>query len=214
MNTVPLPRLHLLTDDHVLARPAFEEQARSMLMAGDGLPPWTLHLRGPRTPASRLYTLAEAWSAAGLAGRLTVNDRVDIAASLDLPGLHLGQRSLRPGDARELVGAECRIGVSVHSREEADAVGVEAADFLMAGHVFSTPSHAVTPNGLRLIVELSARHVPVIGVGGISPARVGVLLRAGAHGVAILRGVWDAPDPAWALTQYLLRLPPKSSDVP
>jgi thiamine-phosphate pyrophosphorylase len=39
-------------------------------------------------------------------------------------------------------------------------------------------------------------HVPVIGVGGMTPPRAEALRRRGGWGVAVLRGIWDAPDGA------------------
>jgi thiamine monophosphate synthase len=43
---------------------------------------------------------------------------------------------------------------------------------------------------------------PVVAIGGIDPARVPDALAAGAYGVAVVRGVWDARDPAAAVRRY------------
>ena len=45
--------------------------------------------------------------------------------------------------------------------------------------------------------------VPVIAIGGVAPGRVAEALEAGAHGVAVLRGVWRAADPMTAAAEYL-----------
>ena len=218
--TLP-PRLHVLTDDRVLAMPDFTQRVCALVdhtasaegRASASGPLWTLHLRGPRTSGARLHACAEELVHAGLAERLTINDRVDIACSLDLRRVHLGQRSMGPVDVRRVLGSNVQIGVSVHGLEEAAAARTQGADLLMVGHVFSTPAHQSEPCGPGLVARLSKSPPPVIAVGGISPARVGVLLRAGAHGVAILRGVWDAPDPASALGAFLHRLPSTHHDV-
>lgn len=210
-----LPRLHVLTDDRVLAREDFAERALALIRRAPALdaPRWTLHLRGPCTAGTRLFAVAEELVDAGCRAMLTVNDRVDVTLALDLPRVHLGQRSMSAADARRIAGDDIQIGVSVHTGAEADRARSDGADYLMLGHVFATPSHDSPPVGLGLVVEAAGVAPPVIAVGGISPARVGVLLRAGAHGVAILRGVWDAPDPALALGSYLERLPNPHHDV-
>jgi thiamine monophosphate synthase len=43
----------------------------------------------------------------------------------------------------------------------------------------------------------------VIAIGGVTPARVGEVRRAGAYGVAAIRALWDAADPADAARQML-----------
>jgi thiazole tautomerase (transcriptional regulator TenI) len=100
------------------------------------------------------------------------------------------------------VAPSLRLGASVHSRAEADAAA--DADWWLAGHIFETPSHPGQPGrGLGFISELSTRGVPVIAIGGVTPATVRPLRDAGAHGVAAIRGIWDAKDPSKAALEYL-----------
>ena len=46
---------------------------------------------------------------------------------------------------------------------------------------------------------------PVIAIGGILPENVPSLRRAGAYGVAVIRGIWGAADAAAAASDYLSR---------
>jgi thiazole tautomerase (transcriptional regulator TenI) len=46
----------------------------------------------------------------------------------------------------------------------------------------------------------------VVGIGGITPARVAGVIAAGAAGVAVLRGVWEAEDVPAAVAGYLLAI--------
>jgi thiamine monophosphate synthase len=58
-----------------------------------------------------------------------------------------------------------------------------------------------------MLVDLMRRcRLPSIAIGGITPERVEPVIRAGAHGVAVMRGVWLAPDPARAVDGYLRAL--------
>jgi thiazole tautomerase (transcriptional regulator TenI) len=48
--------------------------------------------------------------------------------------------------------------------------------------------------------------MPLVGIGGITPERVGMVLSAGAKGVAVMRGVWNAENPGEAVQVYLSEL--------
>ena len=45
--------------------------------------------------------------------------------------------------------------------------------------------------------------IPVVGIGGVTPDRTAAVLASGAHGVAAIRGIWDAPSPPDAVQAYL-----------
>ena len=199
-----LPPLHAVTDDSLLARADFPELARAVLDAGgQGV---ALHLRGRCTSGALLHELSvglhePARSAGAL---LLVNDRVDVALVAGLDGVHLGGLSLPAAVARRLLPEGCRVGVSVHDPEGAGAASGEA-DYLMVGTVFATPSHpGRTGSGPEGVARVRAAvGVPLLAIGGVTPERVPVLLAAGAHGVATVRGIWAAARPAAAVAQYL-----------
>jgi thiamine-phosphate diphosphorylase len=135
-----------------------------------------------------------------------VNDRVDVALAAGADGAHLGVRSLSVAVARRLLGPGARVGASIHSVAEAEAAAEEGADWIFAGTIYGTPTHpAREPAGPAFAGDAAraARGIPVLAIGGVTPERVGEVLEAGAAGVAVIRGVWDAPDPAEALRRYL-----------
>lgn len=136
---------------------------------------------------------------------LLVNDRVDVARVVDADGVHLGGRSLPASMARTLLPGGALVGVSVHGAEAAAEAAAEGADYLMVGTIFATPSHPGRPGAgpevLRAVVRRGAP--PLVAVGGITPDRVATCLEAGAHGVAVLRGVWEASDTSGAVAGYV-----------
>lgn len=203
-----IPRLHLVTDDAILARPAFLSQARRIVDLGGVRV--ALHIRGPRLTGRFLFRLAESLreSARSAGALLLVNDRVDVALTLDLPGAHLGQRSLPPSLVRRLLGRHRVLGLSVHGISEAEEEGTGEVDFLMVGTLYQTLSHeGEAPSGVGRLREILERaSPPLIGIGGITPPRVAAVLEAGAHGIAVRGGVWDAQDPAGAAGVYLKEL--------
>lgn len=204
-----VPRLHLVTDDGVLESADFARVAGSLLDAVSvGGADVAVHVRGPHTSGRRLYEIAsslvERARAAG--ALLVVNDRVDVALAVGLSAVHLGRRSLPVAEARRLLGGGARVGVSTHAVDEAAPAAAEGAHWIFTGTIYATPSHpdreGCGPEGLKPVVA-AAPGTPVLAIGGVTPERVAEVLAAGAHGVAVVRGVWRAPDPAMAARAYL-----------
>lgn len=204
-----IPRLHLVTDDDVLGDPGFPAVARSVLEAGG--PGLALHLRGPHRGGRFIYEMARtlADAAGGTGALLVVNDRVDVLLATDLTAVHLGRRSLDPATVRGLVGPDVLIGCSTHDAEEVTAGVAGGVDYLVFGNVYATPSHpgreGVGAKGLEGAVT-AAGDTPLLAIGGVIPRRAEEVRGIGAFGVAVMRGIWDAPDPAHAVNEYISAL--------
>jgi thiamine-phosphate diphosphorylase len=197
----PLPRLHAFTDAALLAHPELGIRAAAIAAAG---PAVALHARARRLggallarAAQRLLSLARPPEAA-----VFVNARSDVAAAIGAHGVQLGRNDLAPADARQVMRGW--IGCSVHTPEEAAAAVKEGADFLVVGTVYESASHpGRTPAGLDLVRHTSTLGIPVIAIGGVTPARALEVRDAGGYGVAAIRALWDAPDPAAAALDLL-----------
>ena len=215
-----IPRLHVVTDDQILARADFETRAREVCEVFETREPAdrggigssaggsvALHIRGPRTTGRRLTRLARilCGHAATSGVTLLVNDRLDVALAVTVAGVHLGSRSVPPTEARRLLGANRILGVSVHSPSEAVGAAESGANYLFLGPLFETPSHpGVAVGGAEFMDRVASRvDVPVVGIGGVTPERAAAVLASGAHGVAAIRGIWDAPSPPDAVQAYL-----------
>ena len=112
--------------------------------------------------AQRLLPLVHSRRAA-----LLVNDRLDLALTLPLDGVHLAQTSLPPAEARRLLGAGRLISVSCHTLEEAIEAQQGGADFVVLGPLFATPSKAVygPPVGLVRLREIRRQlRLPILGI--------------------------------------------------
>lgn len=193
--------MHVVTDDEVVERADFVDRARRVMEAGGR--DLVFHLRAPRASGRRLYDLARALRAHAGEARLLVNDRVDVAlAAAD--GAQVGARGLRVDDARRLLGPDRLLGASVHSAAEAHQAARDGADFVVAGTIWPTASHPGRPGaGVGLIRELASIGLPVIAIGGVTPERAAEARAAGAAGVAVVRGVWNAADPEAAVREYM-----------
>jgi thiamine-phosphate pyrophosphorylase len=199
-DAAPLPRLHVVTDERIARRADLPDVA--VAIAGSGDARMAFHARGRSLSGLDHYRLAIALSAYPPI-RLFVNDRLDVALAAGAHGVQLTAGSLPPSAARRL-RAEWRIGYSAHALAEARAALVEGADYLVVGPVYDTATHpAIAPLGLAGLDAFTRLGSPVIAIGGVTPERVPALLAAGAYGVAAIRAVWDAPDPALAVRAML-----------
>jgi thiamine-phosphate diphosphorylase len=107
--------------------------------------------------------------------------------------VQLSRASLDPAAARGL-DPGWWIGQSVHDWAEAEAAAALGADYLLVGPVYATASHPDRePLGLARLGRIVGLGLPVIAIGGVTPERVAELRRAGVHGVAAIRALWDAP---------------------
>jgi thiamine-phosphate pyrophosphorylase len=201
--------VHAFTDADLLALPEFGIRAAAIAAAG---PAVALHARARGAPAALLT--AGALRIAALArppeAAVFVNGRPDIAAAVGAHGIQLGSGDLAPADARRLLPRGW-IGRSVHTPEEAAMAVSEGADFLIVGSIYETLSHPGRPvAGLTLVTQAAELGPPVIAIGGITPERAAEAKDAGAYGVAAIRGLWMAADPAAATLAMLL---PWTSDT-
>ena len=198
----PLPRLHAVTDGAVLAAEDFGIRAAAIAAAGAAV---ALHARDCGAggaalgrAAMRLVALARPPEAA-----VFVSGRPDLAAALSAHGVQLGAGDLTPGDARRVFPSGW-IGCSVHSPAEAAAAVRAGADYLMLGNVYPTASHPGRAGiGLETVRTVARLGRPVIAIGGVEPARVDELKAAGAYGIAAIRALWGAGDPAAAALALL-----------
>jgi thiazole tautomerase (transcriptional regulator TenI) len=199
-----IPVVHAVTNDEVVARADFIDVACAVMrvLGARG----ALHLRASRLTGARFQALAEGLAAAqGLTGGwFIVNDRIDVALVSGARGAQLTSHSLAAGDARR-IAPELALGASVHDVNEGKAAAEAGADWLVAGHVFATPSHPGQPQrGVAWVETLvSATKVPVIAIGGVRTEHAPTLRSAGVHGVAVIRGIWDAPNAEQAARDYL-----------
>jgi thiamine-phosphate diphosphorylase len=205
----PLPRLHAVTDAAVIAADDFPVRAAAIAAAG---PAVALHARDRSAggaalarAAQRLVALARPAEAA-----VVVNGRPDLARAIGAQGVQLGVGDLGPAESRR-VFPQGWIGCSVHSPDEAMAAAGEGADYLLVGNIYETASHPGRPGaGLDLVRRTVALGLPVIAIGGIDASRAAEVRDEGAYGVAAIRALWWAPDPAAAA---LALLAPWSEDA-
>ena len=142
--------------------------------------------------------LAEASRAAGVP--FMVNDDAHLAAQVGADGVHLGEHDGTVAAARGILGERAIVGVSCYDDlQRAEAAAAAGADYIAFGAFF--PS-ITKPNARRATLDLlraaATLDIPRVAIGGITPDNARPLVDAGADLIAIVGGVFDAPDPVAA----------------
>ena len=201
MRTIGIPVVHAVTTDEIVSRPDFIDTACGIMRALGAR--GALHLRTSRLPGVRLHALAEGLAAVqSLTGAwLILNDRVDVALAAGARGVQLTSRSLATRDARA-VAPGLAVGASVHDADEGRLAIAAGADWLVTPRV--PPAKSTEPSSGGWVATLArATSVPILAIGGVRVGHVATLREQGLHGVAVIRGIWDASNAEQAASDYL-----------
>ncbi len=128
--------------------------------------------------------------------RIVVSRRLDHALAYRLDGVQLTADSMPLARARRLAGRGLWLGYSAHSADEALRAEAAGADYVTLSPIFATDSK---PGARPLGVEGLARAVrglaiPVLALGGVTPAQTRGILRSGAWGIATVSSLGAAAD--------------------
>ncbi len=133
---------------------------------------------------------------------LIINNNIDLALRLNADGLHIGQSDIPVLEARERLGPDKILGLSVSNKEQVLAASPDLVDYLGMGPIFPTISKRNAPPeiGVELFAELAAlTPLPVVAIGGLDVERTKAVRATGqAAGVAIVSAICAAEDPTAA----------------
>lgn len=121
-----------------------------------------------------------------------VNDRIDIALAIDADGVHLGQEDFPLEKAREMLGREKIIGVTVHNAVEALDAESNGADYVSVSPIFHTDTKrdAGKAVGVEMIRKVREKvNIPVTAIGGISFENLNEVIDSGADAVSMISAV-------------------------
>ncbi len=138
---------------------------------------------------------------------LIINDSVELAVEINADGVHLGQQDMDIASARKILGPNKIIGLSIESMEELySANRQQGISYVAASAIFPTKTKPECKKiwglpGLQSLVSESK--YPVIAIGGINADNAGDVFNMGAHGIAVIGAIHNAPDP-YIATQELI----------
>lgn len=127
---------------------------------------------------------------------LNLNSHIAVARRIGCDGIHLPFHLLI--QHKQDLADFSRVGVSLHSPEEAAQLADTPATYVQAGHVFPTDCKAgIPPRGLSFLRAVcQATDLPVFGIGGINAERYPAVLQTGAAGACIMSGLMTCNDVA------------------
>ncbi|KAJ1731833.1 thiamine biosynthetic bifunctional enzyme [Coemansia sp. Benny D160-2] len=176
--------LYLVTDSGILASAKSNRTLAQTVEEAIHGGVTVVQLREKQAATSEFVRLAvavkEVTKRMGVA--LLINDRIDVALAVDADGVHIGQDDMPLAEARRLLGDDKIIGVTVQTREEAEAAVAGGADYLGIGTCYATATKRDArvaqrgPQGIRSIWEHSlnaghstgGRRVRAVTIGGIN----------------------------------------------
>lgn len=186
--------LYLVTDEGLMSTSTIEECVEKAVAGGCTL----VQLREKIQSSRCFYETAKKVRAitARSGVPLIINDRADIALAVNADGVHIGQDDLPVGAAREIVGPDRIIGVSVGSLSEALAAAAAGADYLGVGAMYATGTK--TDADITAISELkrirAAVSLPLVVIGGINMNTVQNFYGIGIDGVAAVSAIISPVD--------------------
>ncbi|NLG89719.1 MAG: thiamine phosphate synthase [Clostridiaceae bacterium] len=186
--------LYLVTDSTMLRGMSLEEAVEQAVLGGVTI----VQLREKNSTSREFYETAVKIKEITDRHKipLIINDRLDIALSVDAAGVHLGQKDLPCKAARHILGKHKIIGVSAATPEEALKAQEDGADYIGAGAVFGTNTKTDTRNlNIATLKEITGKlNIPVVAIGGINSENAILLKGSGIKGFAVASGILAQSD--------------------
>lgn len=137
---------------------------------------------------------------------LIINDRVDMALAVDAEGVHIGQSDMPYEIARELLGPDKIIGLSVESMDDVAEANQFDVDYIGISPVYGTPTKTDTAEpfgleGLRKAVAMSVH--PTVAIGGMNKDTAAEVMQTGTDGIAVVSAISSALSPREAASDLL-----------
>ena len=212
---LPNPTLCLVTDLGVVGSDVGRLIERVFVAVENGVN--MVQIRAPGLEEDEFGQLVEeiVQTVAGCALTIANPSSRSLLPYPDIDGVQLPENARASiEEVRRNYGISALIGRSVHSLDAARKASSDGADFVVFGTVFPSDTH---PGGdvqgvgnLRRVAKEIG--MPVIGIGGIGVENAGEVVAAGASGIAVVRSILGASDPATATRELLDAMLTASAD--
>src|SRR5262245_33559543 len=204
---VKLRGLYAITDTHLIPRERFVETVEAAVRGGATM----IQLREKDAPREEIIRLGRAVLEVTrrYGALLIINDHPSVAQESGADDARVGRANAQGAESRVRVGPQAIMGASCYGDvARAVAAAQEGADYVAFGTPFPSPTKNTKRTDISLGIFQEAKrqvHVPVFAIGGITIANVQQIIDAGADGIAVVSGVFGAPD-VEAASRALARL--------
>ncbi|MFW2135673.1 thiamine phosphate synthase [Chryseobacterium sp. TY4] len=131
-----------------------------------------------------------------------INDDVDLAAEVDVDGVHLGLNDMDILKARQILGSEKIIGGTANTLEDVQQRISENCDYIGLGPLrFTSTKKKLSPilgfeAYQKIINQLQKNNMnfpPIYAIGGVKKNDIHALQNIGIYGVALSQLITDSP---------------------
>ncbi|MCC5901210.1 MAG: thiamine phosphate synthase [Halomonas sp.] len=195
--------LYLITDAELCAGIGLEKTVEAAVQGGITM----VQLRDKHASDEHMIAQAKRLKAvlAGSGVPLIINDRLVVAVESGADGLHVGQSDTAVQEARQTLGSNAIIGLSINTLTQLQDAPFELLDYVGLGPVFATATkqdHA-QPIGFEGLAQLaSACQLPCVAIGGLKAEHAARVKAAGADGSAVISAICGQPDPRLAAQAF------------
>lgn len=138
---------------------------------------------------------------------LIINDRVNVALAVQADGVHLGQSDMPANLARQLIGPDMILGLSVENETQLREAQNLPVDYLGISAIFSTPTktNIIKEWGIDgLTKAVKESKLPLIAIGGINESNIREIVGTGVDGIALVSAICHAVSPKQASQELLI----------
>ncbi|MGR6859659.1 thiamine phosphate synthase [Aliivibrio salmonicida] len=132
---------------------------------------------------------------------LIINDRVDVALAVQADGVHLGQSDMPANLARQLIGPDMILGLSVENETQLREAQDLPVDYLGISAIFSTPTkiNIIKEWGIDgLTKAVKESKLPLVAIGGINETNIKQIADTQVDGIALVSAICHATSPKQA----------------
>lgn len=140
---------------------------------------------------------------------LIINDRVDVALAVDADGVHLGQSDMPATIARQLIGPNKLLGLSIETEQQLIEANSLPLDYIGLSAIFATPTKTNIKKqwgieGLQKAIQQS--QFPIVAIGGINSSNLDQVIKTNVDGIALVSAICHAASPKTAAIKLMQQI--------
>ncbi|MBD1575566.1 thiamine phosphate synthase [Vibrio sp. S11_S32] len=137
---------------------------------------------------------------------LIINDRVDVALAVNADGVHLGQSDMSAVLARQILGPDKIIGLTVENQQQLLQAQTLPIDYLGISTIFNTATKTDTQYqwGIKGLTEaVLDSDLPLVAIGGIDKSNIVSIAKTKVDSIALVSAIFAADSPKEATIELL-----------